>query len=56
MKFKTSDDLPFNKKIKVSVCVISISSFFQCGEMYYPQIVLQDCFYENENIYSEDEY
>ena len=26
IKFKTSDDLPFNKKINVSVCVISLYS------------------------------
>ena len=47
-KFKTVDDLPYNKKINVPVCVISIKSVFEQG-WYYPQTVLQECFYENEN-------
>ena len=51
IKFKTNDDLPYNKKVNVAVCVISISSVFEKG-WYYPQIELQDCFYEN----SGDDY
>ena len=47
-KFKTVDDLPYNKKINVPVCVISIKSVFEQG-WYYRQTVLQECFYENEN-------
>ena len=45
-KFKTNDKLPYNIKIDVAVCVISINSVFEQG-WYYPQIELQDCFYEN---------
>ena len=45
-KFKTNDDLPYNQKINAKVCVISINSVFEEG-WYYPQIELQDCFYEN---------
>ena len=49
VRFKTNDNLPYNQKIDVKVCVISISSVFEKGNWYYPQIELQDCFYENRN-------
>ena len=42
IKFKTSDDLPFNKKIKFSVCAISLYSLFEDNRIHYPQIVLHD--------------
>ena len=48
INFKTNDKLPYNKKINVAVCVISINSVFEQKGWYNPQIVLQDCFYENE--------
>ena len=35
------------KKNNVRVCVISISSVFEKGDWYYPQIKLKDCLYEN---------
>ena len=54
-KFKTSDKLPYNKKINVAVCVISINSVSEKG-WYYPQIVLQVCFYENSDYDSDSEY
>ena len=46
-KFKTDDNLVYNRKINVPVCVISISSVFKERNWYYPQIDLQDCFYES---------
>ena len=46
-KFKTDDNLVYNRKINVLVCVISISSVFKERDWYYPQIDLQDCFYES---------
>ena len=49
-KFKTDDNLVYNKKINVPVCVISISGVVKKGDWYYPQIKLQDCFYENDYI------
>ena len=53
LKFKTSDKLPYNKKkIIVPVCVISTDSVFEERNWYCPQIVLQDCFYENEEYQS----
>ena len=47
-KFKTSDKLPYNQKNNISVCVISVSSVVKKGDWYYPQIKLQECFYEND--------
>ena len=48
IKFKTNDNLPFNKIINIPVCVIIISSIFREDNEYYPQILLYDCFYEYE--------
>ena len=47
-KFKTNDKLPYNKKINVPVCVISISGVVKKDNWYYPQIKLQHCFYEHD--------
>ena len=47
-KFKTDDNLVYNQKINVPVCVISISGLLKERGWYYPQIKLQECFYENE--------
>ena len=49
-KFETSGNLPYNQKINVKTCVISINSVFEERNWYYPQVELQNCFYEsNEN-------
>ena len=48
-RFKTNDNLVYNQKINVPVCVISISSVSEERNWYYPQIELQDCFYENSD-------
>ena len=47
-RFKTNDNLPYNKKINVPVCVISISSVFEERNWYYPWDELQECFYESD--------
>ena len=47
-RFKTNDKLVYNQTITVPVCVISISSMLKKGDWYYPQVKLQECFYENE--------
>ena len=49
-KFKTDDNLVYNKKFNVPVCVISISSVVKKGDWYYPQNNLQECFYKNDYI------
>ena len=48
-RFKTYDNLPYYQKINVKVCVISISSVIKKSNWYYPQIELQDRFYEISN-------
>ena len=35
-RFKTNDNLPYNKVINVLVCVISVSSVFEEGDWYCP--------------------
>ena len=45
-KFKTDDDLPYNQKINISVCIISLSSVIKRKNYYYPNFRLQKCFYE----------
>ena len=47
-RFKTNDKLPYNQKINVPVCVVSITSVVKKGDWYYPQIKLQECFSEND--------
>ena len=47
-RFKTNDNLPYNQKINVSVFVILINSVFDKRNWYYPQIELQECFYESD--------
>ena len=46
-RFKTNDNLLYNQKIYVKVCVISISGVFEERDWYYPKTELQDCFYES---------
>ena len=47
-KFKTDDNLVYNQKINARVCVISMSGLPKEKKWYYPQIELQDCFYESD--------
>ena len=48
-KFRTNNKLPYNQKINIPVCVISLSSVIKKVDIYYPQFKLQKCFYESEN-------
>ena len=49
-RFEASDNLPYNKKINVKVCKISLSSLFKERGWYYPRVESQEFFYEsNEN-------
>ena len=48
-KFKTDDNLFYNKKINIPVCVMSLSSVIKKENIYYPIFKLQKCFYENES-------
>ena len=47
-RFKTDDNLVYNQKINIPVCVISLSYVVK-GDMYCPQFKLQDCFHEISN-------
>ena len=47
-KFKTNDNLSYNEKVNVKVYLISISSVLEKKSWCYPQIELQDCFYESD--------
>ena len=48
-RFRSDDNLIYNKKITVKVCVISLSSVIKKGNIYYLQFRLQKCFHEKEN-------
>ena len=52
-RFKTNDRLPYNQKINVAVCVISLSTLLQEKGRYYPQVYLQDCFYDNCDCFND---
>ena len=39
IKFKTDDDLPYNKMINIPVCVIIVNSIFKEHGGYYPQVL-----------------
>ena len=43
-KFKTDDNLLYNKKINISVYVISLSSVIKKENIHYPIFRLQKCF------------
>ena len=48
-KFKTDDNLLYNKKNNIPVCVISMCSVIKEKNIHYPILRLQKCFYENES-------
>ena len=43
-RLKTDDKLVYNQKINILVFVISLSCVVKRGDIYYPQLKLQDCF------------
>ena len=48
--FRTDDNLIYNQKITVKVCVISLSSVIKRKNISYLQFKLRKCFYEKENL------
>ena len=46
-RFKTDDNLVYDKKINIPVCVISISSVIKKDWIYCPILKLQKCLYES---------
>ena len=47
-RFRTDDNLLYNQKINIPVCVISLSSVIKRKNSYYPNFRLQKLFYETE--------
>ena len=48
IKFESDDDLPIRKIINIPLCVIIIRGVFEEDSNYYPQVLLNECFYEHE--------
>ena len=46
IKFDSDDNIPLNKILKFRVLTIIIRNIFEKDGKYYPQIFLDDCFYE----------
>ena len=49
IKFNSNDDLPLGKILNIHVCIIIVRSVFEEDRKYYPQVLLQECFYKYEN-------
>ena len=45
-RFKTDNELMYNQKVNIPVCIISLSCVVKKGDIYYPQVRLQQCFHE----------
>ena len=45
-RFRTNDNLVYDEKISIPVCVISISSVIKKDWIYCPILKLQKCLYE----------
>ena len=54
-KFKTDDNLVYNKNINIPVCVISLSSIIKQNHFYDLVFRLQKCPYENERFLKNDQ-
>ena len=46
IKFNSNDGLPLNKIPKLHMLTIIVRSVFEEDGKYYPQIFLDECFYE----------
>ena len=49
-RFKTDDNLVYNKIINIPVCVISLSSVIKKRNISYRNFIFQRCFYESESL------
>ena len=47
IQLETNDVLPLNKLMKFHALTIVIRQFLENGNVFYPQIFLDDCFYES---------
>ena len=46
IRFKSNDDLPLNKPIKLRLLTIIIRAIFSKDNKFYPQLFLDDTLYE----------
>ena len=46
IKFESDDNLPLNKILKLHMLTVIVSSVFEEDGKYYPQVFLNDCFYQ----------
>ena len=46
MKFNSDDNLPSNKILKPHMLTVTVRSVFEEDGKYYPQVFLDECFYE----------
>ena len=49
-RFKTDDNLEYNKRINIPVCIILLSSVVIKRNICYPSFKLERCFYESESL------
>ena len=45
LRFKTDDNLVYNKRTNFPICVMSLTSIIKKGNNYYPNFRLQRCFF-----------
>ena len=46
IKFDSDDKLPLKKTIEIPVMVIVVRAIFYENNKYYPQVLLDECFYK----------
>ena len=46
IKFNIVDNLPLNKPLKLHLLTIIVRRIFEEDSKFYPQLYLDDCFYE----------
>ena len=46
IKFNTDDNLRLNKPLKLHLLTTSVRCIFEEDGKFYPQLYLNDCFYE----------
>ena len=46
IKFKSDDNLPLNKMLKLHMLTVIVRSVFEENGKYYPQVFLCDCLYD----------
>ena len=46
IKFDSDDKLPLKKTIEIPVMIIVVRAIFYENNKYYPQVLLDECFYK----------